>query len=121
MSFRNPIHYLIFCLCVWTVSIGLHAQVNTATLLGTVKDQSGAAVPGASVTAKNLATGLTRNVITGDTGNYSISQLPAGHYSVVTSLQGFKTTTISDVELQVAQQATINPVLEIGQATQELT
>jgi hypothetical protein len=47
----------------------LEAQVNTATLLGTVKDVTGAAVPKASVTAKNLATGLARSVITDGAGN----------------------------------------------------
>lgn len=98
-----------------------NAQVNTATLLGTVKDATGASVPNASVTAKNLATGLTRSVASDATGNYVISNLPAGHYSVVTGLTGFKTTTIPDIELQVAQQATVNPQLEVGQTTQEMT
>jgi hypothetical protein len=99
----------------------LEAQVNTATLSGTVKDATGAAVPNSSVTAKNRATGLTRSVTTDGTGNYVISNLPAGHYSVAASLAGFKTTTIADVELQVAQQATVNPLLEVGQTTQEMT
>src|SRR6202035_1421215 len=99
----------------------LEGQVNTATLLGTVKDATGAAVPNSSVTAKNLATGLTRSVTTDGTGNYLISNLPAGHYSVAASLAGFKTTTIPDIELQVAQQATVNPLLEVGQTTQEMT
>src|SRR5580704_13034560 len=99
----------------------LEAQVNTATMVGTVKDATGAAVPNASLTAKNLATGLTRSVSTDGAGNYVISNLPAGHYSVTASLSGFKTTTIPDIELQVAQQATVNPLLEVGQATQEMT
>jgi hypothetical protein len=114
--FRNLLaSSLLLAACV------LNAQVNTATLLGTVKDATGAAVPNASVTAKNLATDLTRSVSSDGAGNYVISNLPAGHYSVVTGLAGFKTTTIPDIELQVAQQATVNPLLEIGQTTQEMT
>ncbi len=99
----------------------LQAQVNTATMLGTVKDATGAAVPNANVTVKSLATAQTRSVVTDGAGNYVISNLTAGHYSVTASLAGFKTTTISDIELQVAQQATVNPLLEVGQTTQELT
>jgi Carboxypeptidase regulatory-like domain len=73
------------------------------------------------VTAKSLATGLSRSAITGGDGNYVISNLPAGHYSVAASISGFKTTNIPDIELQVAQQATVNPVLEVGQTTQDVT
>jgi hypothetical protein len=98
----------------------LEAQVNTATLVGTVKDATGAAVPKASVTAKNLATGLARSVVTDATGDYVISNLPAGHYSITASLTGFKTTVIGDIELQVAQQATVNPELQVGQTTTEM-
>jgi hypothetical protein len=103
------------------IAYALDAQVNTATLLGTVKDSSGGAIPNASVTAKSLSTGLSRSVVTGGDGNYVISNLPAGHYSVAASITGFKTTNIADIELQVAQQATVNPVLEVGQTTQEMT
>src|SRR5215470_11083959 len=97
----------VFALVSLFAASGLHAQVTTATLVGTVKDASGGAVPGADVSAKNLATGLTRSVLTGGDGNYVISNLPAGHYSVTATLSGFKTTTIPDIELQVAQQATV--------------
>jgi len=96
----------------------LEAQVNTATLLGSVKDATGAVVPKASVTAKNLATGLARSVVTDGAGNYVVSNLPAGHYSISASLTGFKTTVMADIELQVAQQATVNPELQVGQTTE---
>jgi hypothetical protein len=111
----------LLALCIFCGCFALRAQVNTATLLGTVKDATGAAAPGATVTARNLATGLTRAATTGSDGNYVISNLPTGHYSVAASLSGFKTTTISDIELQVAQQASVNPILEVGETTQEMT
>src|ERR1700692_2104032 len=103
-----------FLCTVFLIACSLDAQVNTATLLGTVKDSSGGAVPNASVTAKSLTTGLSRSVVTGGDGNYVISNLPAGHYSVAASISGFKTTNIPDIELQVEQKATVNPALEVG-------
>src|SRR5437879_4536572 len=83
LSGRNAMSgTFVFAVSSLFVSSVLYAQVTTATLLGTVKDSSGAAVPNAGVSAKNLATGLARSVTTGDDGNYVISNLPAGHYSV---------------------------------------
>ena len=96
-------------------------QVNTATLLGTVKDSTGAAVPNAPVTAKSVETSQERTVPTDASGNYTITNLQVGHYAVIVSMPGFKTTTISDVELQVAERATVNLVLEVGQVNQNVT
>jgi len=99
----------------------LFAQVNTATLLGTVRDSSGGLVPNASVTARNLQTSAERSVITDASGNYSISNLQPGNYRVVVSSPGFKTSTVSNIELQVAQLATANIVLELGEVSQNVT
>src|SRR5271165_4069580 len=73
----------------------LFAQVNTATLLDTVRDSSGGLVPNASVTARNLQTSAERSVITDASGNYSISNLQPGNYRVVVSSPGFKTSTVN--------------------------
>src|SRR6476661_2327003 len=71
-------------------AIGI-GQVTTATLLGTITDPGGAAVPNASVTAKNVDTGLTRTVTTGDDGSFRIEFLPVGNYSVeIAAASGFK-------------------------------
>ncbi len=97
------------------------AQVSTATLLGTVKDGSGAAIPGATVTVKNIATGQERTISTDASGNYTIPNLQVAHYQIAATASGFKTTTIADLELQVAQLATANLTLEVGQVTQNVT
>src|SRR5216683_3512777 len=102
-------------------TLALHAQVNTATLLGTVKDPTGASVPSATVVVKSLGTGQERTVVTDSTGNYTFSNLQVGHYRLTVTASGFKTTTISDIELQVAQMATAIVSLEIGQASQNVT
>jgi carboxypeptidase family protein len=99
----------------------LSAQLNLATVLGTIKDTSGAVVPNAAVVVKNLGTGLERSVTTDAGGDYTIPSLAIGHYSLSVSLTGFKTTTIPDFELQVGQSARIDAVLQVGSTTQEVT
>jgi hypothetical protein len=79
------------------------AQRTTATIRGTVTDQTGAVVPGVTVTAKNAATGFTRTVTTNTDGIYVLSDLPVGTYSLTAELSGFKTITKSGMELNVAE------------------
>src|SRR3981189_2771869 len=88
--------------------VPIPGQVNTATLVGTVKDATGAAVPNAPVTVKSIETSQERTVPTDASGNYTITNLQVGHYTVAVSVSGFKTTTISDVELQGAERAPAN-------------
>ncbi|HTZ58375.1 MAG TPA: carboxypeptidase regulatory-like domain-containing protein [Acidobacteriaceae bacterium] len=97
------------------------AQVSTGTISGTVTDSSGAAVPQARVVVKSVETGQERVVVTDTIGNYSIPDLQAGQYSITASHEGFKTTTLPSVELQVAQRATLNPVLQVGSVSEQVT
>ena len=99
----------------------LSGQSNLATITGTVKDSSGAVVPHASVVARNLGTGLERSTQSDGSGEYSISNLQVGHYSVAVSLAGFETTTIPDFELQVGQNARVDLVLQVGSEAQRVT
>jgi hypothetical protein len=73
----------------------LKAQLNSATVVGTIKDASGAVVPSATVTIRNLGTGLERSVTTDPSGDYTITSLAVGHYSLTATLTQFKTTTTS--------------------------
>ena len=67
-----------------------HAQLTTADILGTVTDATGAVVPNAQVTIKNLATGETRTGATSASGEYTFSLLQPGHYSITVTAGGFK-------------------------------
>jgi hypothetical protein len=96
------------------------AQVNTGTISGTVQDSSQAAVSGVRVVVKSVETGLTRVVTSDSIGNFSVPDLQAGHYTITASHGGFKTTTLSSIELQVAQRATINPTLQVGSVNEEV-
>jgi hypothetical protein len=93
---------------------GAAAQSTTGTVLGTVKDSSGAPVPGATLTATNLGTNYSRSVETDTRGQYSIPQLPLGEYRVEASVPGFKTFVQSPVMLEVNRNARVDPVLSVG-------
>jgi len=102
-------------------ALSLRAQISSGSLVGTVKDASGAVVPNAKVEAKNIATGAVRSTLTDAGGEYSIPNLPAAHYNVTVSMTGFKTFNAPDLELQVAQRILFDARLELGAVGQELT
>src|SRR3954468_18353676 len=72
-----------------TFHVAMAAQETTGTITGVVTDQTGAVLPGVTVTVKNADTGLTRIVVTNETGTYSASLLPIGTYDVGFELAGF--------------------------------
>src|SRR6266581_4345493 len=80
------------------------AQTSTATILGTVKDTTGALIPGASVTVKHTETGLTRIAISSETGDYNVPLLPVGAYEITTSMPGFRQEVRRGIDLIVGQQ-----------------
>ncbi len=95
-------------------AIFAQAQSSTADLRGTVADPNGAIVTGASVTARNAATGITRTVTTNDEGTYQIFALPPGDYEISAEAATFKRTVISPVTLTVGQSAELEIKLEVG-------
>jgi hypothetical protein len=90
------------------------AQASTADLRGQVTDPNGAIVPGANVTARSAATGITRTVTTNDEGTYQIFALPPGDYEISAEAPTFKKTVISQVTLTVGQSAELEIKLEVG-------
>ena len=81
----------------------LAAQAGTATLSGTVIDEQGAAVPGANVTATELATGATRTAASNAEGVFRLAGLPSGRYTVDVTLDGFQPLKVTDVPLAPAE------------------
>src|SRR5437868_3474974 len=114
----------------FVLSIGLMAfgQTNTGEIAGVVHDPSGAVVPNATVTAKNLGTGLTRSVTSSSTGQYQLTTLPVGQYEVSINQSGFQPykanlqVTVGshnalDVGLQLSGGSTVVEVIGEGGAT----
>jgi hypothetical protein len=98
-----------------------YAQVDTATILGTVTDSSGAVVPGANVTATNQLTGFSRSAKTSADGTYLIQFLPIGNnYRIQAEAFGFKTYVRTGIILEVGQNARADIPLELGQLTQKV-
>ena len=86
----------------------------TAQMSGRVTDESGAVLPGVTVTVTQTDTGFSRTVVTDDTGAYVMPNLPTGPYRLEASLQGFRTYVQTGIVLQVAATPTINAVLAVG-------
>src|ERR1700732_3689470 len=103
---------LAMALTACLVPIPVFAQSSTGTILGTVKDSSGGAMSGATVTAVNTETGSSRAVKAGDDGSYRFPALLVGHYSVKVEMQGFKAETHSGLILDVSQEAVTDFTLQ---------
>jgi len=101
--------------------VPLPAFAQNAQITGTIRDQSGAVVPGATVTARNVETGLTRTDVTNDTGGYRLPALPPGTYKVTAELSGFNTETRPDILLVIEQTAIINFTLQPAKVSETIT
>ncbi len=109
---------LFLCLLVASSTL---AQLPTATILGTVKDASGAVVPGANVTARNIDNGSTRTVPTEGDGSYRLSAMPIGHYEIRVEHEGFQAEVRSGLELTVGLEAVVNVILQVGSSAQTVS
>src|SRR5262245_20366923 len=95
-----------------------NAQSVTGTILGTVKDSSGAVVPGATVVLVHAATGFSRTMITDSQGEYTAPSVPTGTYTVTAELTGFKTVSLANVHVGVDTKVRTDLKLELGQMTE---
>src|SRR5712671_1307293 len=112
--------FLTITLFLGLLAIPASAQESGA-ILGTVKDTSGGTVPTAKVTVTNTDTNDMRNITTGDDGSYRVAGLRPGSYSVKVEKEGFKTTTQTSLVLNVSSEIVVNPTMEVGSSTQEVT
>ena len=102
-------------------SLPLAAQVNTSTLAGLVKDETGSAVPNAKVTATTLATGQQRVTNTNETGEFVLPQLAPGGYRLTVTSAGFQTAVVDNIALNIAGREIINVNLKLGQVNDQVT
>jgi Carboxypeptidase regulatory-like domain/TonB dependent receptor len=100
------------CTAAWAQGTG---QIN-----GVVKDQSGAVLPGAEVTATQTETGVTRTSVSNETGNFILPNLPVGPYRIEVGLPGFRTYVQTGIVLQVNGSPSISAVLEVGQVSEQV-
>jgi hypothetical protein len=97
-----------------TCGVPVVAQQTGGGITGTVKDATGATVPGATVKARNLATNLEAGVVTQANGSYSLPNLPAGTYEVTFTKTGLQTETHTQVLVQIARITMVDGDLQVG-------
>ncbi len=99
----------------------LWAQQSTGTIAGVVVDSSGALIPGASITIKNLNTNFTWNSATTSAGEYRVSFLPVGTYEITAEAKGFTKTVRTGITLSASETARVDLTLKVGEVTQQVT
>jgi len=117
--FRNlkylPFFFLLLCL------IPAASYAQTATLVGTVTDPSGAVMPNVNVTVTNPATGWTRTIPTNDAGQYVVADVQIGHYNIKAEASGFKVAEQKDVNVQVGDRLRIDFQMTVGTSSETVT
>jgi hypothetical protein len=96
------------------------AQAVTGTIIGTVADSTGAVLPGVSVTVKHEETGFTRTLTSDTNGEFTAASVPTGTYTVTGEISGFKTVSLSNVQVGVDQRVRADIKLEVGAMTESV-
>jgi hypothetical protein len=113
--------WILRALALAALAVGLAAGQDTASLTGTVRDSTGAAVAGADIVIKSTATGTVRRVKSNSAGEYVAASLSPGSYDITVSVPGFRKYHAEGVILRVAQDARIDVALQVGDIKQEVT
>lgn len=113
MSLKKLIAISLLAACAF-------AQTDRAIVTGTVTDSSGAAIPGAKVSARNVATNVSASTETTSTGDFAIPALPVGTYEVRVEKQGFKAAVRSEVILNSGASVSVNATLEVGAVSESV-
>jgi hypothetical protein len=104
---------LFVCLAYFCASAAV-AQTYKGSIQGTITDSTGAAVAGAQVKVFSSETGLSRTVTANDRGEYVASELPLGTYSITVEMQGFRTTTLTQIPVSVGSPTRADAKLATG-------
>jgi hypothetical protein len=98
----------------------LHAQVS-ASITGVITDTSGARIPSAAITVKNVETGASRGTVSGEAGRYQVLALPVGEYEIRVSKTGFQEQIRTGVHLVVGQEASVDLTLRVGEVKEQVS
>jgi hypothetical protein len=108
-------------LYLFLLSVPLLAQVDSARLTGVVSDPSGAVIPGAKITVKNIRTGVVREVTSDASGVYLVTNLSPATYNVTGEANGLGPTEFREVTLTVGQERNLTVILQPATMAQEVT
>src|SRR5260370_25881244 len=116
---RWQIGLLVLLLCA--AALPAIAQFDTGSIVGVVRDKSGAVVIGADVKVTNTKTGRVSEVKTGDAGEYEVPGLPEGPYRIEVSHSGFKTSIVSGIVLYATDTRSADVTLNVGSTAEQVT
>lgn len=112
---------LALAVMTFAVCVSARAQADRGSIVGTVRDPTGAVVPGATVTVTNKATGISLTTVTNNAGEYEALALLPGDYTVRVTASGFQTAIQSGVPIHVQSRVEVDISLKVGSAQQEVT
>jgi len=117
---KYNLHYLLlFCFLVFGLPSVAFGQ--SGTIVGTVTDPSGAAMPNVNITITNIETSWTRTVPTNDSGGYVLPDVKIGHYNIKAEASGFKVAEQKDVVLTVGDRLRVDFPMKVGTSTETIT
>ena len=111
---RPLVSFLALLLALSFLRATAFAQTGAASLTGIISDQTGAKVPGATVTATNQATNVSYTAVSNETGNYTITSAPVGTYVLKAELSGFKTATTNPIQVEAKAIVRMDFTLQLG-------
>jgi hypothetical protein len=120
-AMKRCVSRLAILLATLVVTFAVPAIAQEATLLGTVTDPSGAAVPSAAVTISNMDTGVTRNLTTNSDGQFVAPDLSIGRYTMRVSASGFKAAEQKNLVLTVGDRRRLDVALVVGSVQEQVT
>jgi len=121
MNGKRSIILPLVTLLLLLLSCGVGYAQSTGAIVGTVKETTGAVIPGAVVKITNQGTGITREIASDDNGRYVAESLPVGVYDITTEVAGFKRFAHKEINLNVADRLNIDIVMEVGQVSEVVT
>ena len=117
---RDTFELVALLLILFGATAVAFAQAVSGTVVGTVRDASGAVVPSATVTATNQQTGIAQSTVTGGEGSYTLPNLPPGTYRIAAQSKGFTTAVVESSGVQVQQTTRVDFTLSPGETTQQI-
>ena len=117
-SRAQGVKFLLLLVLAFLLPSAVRAQIDTGTIVGVVRDSSGASIPGATLTLKNLATGVTRTVEANGSGEYLFGAIIPGTYSVQASSANFESAIRTNIEIDVQSRPAIDFALTVGKMSQ---
>src|SRR5258706_7928661 len=117
MFFRGSLRATGGLILLCSVSF-LFAQSERGTISGTIRDTTGAVIPGAKIVVTNSATGVVINLTSSEVGEYTIPNLQVGSFSVLVEKEGFKAARLTGLQVDAATNVRADITLEVGQSTQ---